>query len=89
MDGSAEQFLVFGSDLFDGREVVLIPGIESRILIADRDQFRLGVDFRQVAPAGGGTGEFAAHQARADDSEFDCFHGDSFRDIIDRIFHYC
>ncbi|MPN35984.1 hypothetical protein SDC9_183489 [bioreactor metagenome] len=72
--GVGQQLLVIVRDLFDGREVVAIPVVKRRILVADRHQFRLGGHFGKVAPAGGRAGEFPAHQTGADDSEFYGFH---------------
>ena len=69
-----KELMIIVSDLFDGGEVVLIPGIESRIFVADGDQFRFCIYFSQVTPPGAGTGEFPAHKTGSDDSEFYSFH---------------
>ena len=69
-----KEFVVVVCNLLDGGEVILIPGIECRIFVADRHQFRLGVDFCKVAPAGTGTGKFPAHKTGTDNTEFNSFH---------------
>ena len=72
--GVGQQLPVIVRVLAHRREIFLVPFQHGRVLVAHGDNFRPGGCIHEVAPARGGGGELAPHEAGADYSEFDCFH---------------
>ena len=63
--------------LLDGREIIPVPAVQGRGLVANRDNFRPHIRVWQVTPARRRAGKFPPHQSQPDNPKAYSFHGGS------------